>query len=121
MRLQTRRLSPRMTIRDCGCAASEDAPGKERETMLATRLVKSRYRIVPLLLILTVVCEAQAPRPEPVTDQERLCKGLPPVPSSCSYCKFVPSCDSRPRTIRQAKKREAVHDPTVVCGTLSGT
>jgi len=32
--------------------------------------VKPRFGIVPLLLILTVVCVAQAPRPEPVTDQE---------------------------------------------------
>jgi predicted Zn-dependent protease len=38
--------------------------------MLATRLVKPGFGIVPLLLILTVVCVAQAPRPEPVTDQE---------------------------------------------------
>jgi len=32
--------------------------------------VKPGFGIVPLLLILTVVCVAQAPRPEPVTDQE---------------------------------------------------
>jgi len=38
--------------------------------MLATRLVKPGFGIMPLLLILTVVCVAQAPRPEPVTDQE---------------------------------------------------
>ena len=38
--------------------------------MLATRLVKPGFGIAPLLLILTVVCAAQAPRPEPVTDQE---------------------------------------------------
>lgn len=38
--------------------------------MLATRFVKPGFGIVPLLLVLTVVCVAQAPRPEPVTDQE---------------------------------------------------
>jgi beta-barrel assembly-enhancing protease len=38
--------------------------------MLSTRLVKPRFGIVPLLLIFTVACVAQAPRPEPVTDQE---------------------------------------------------
>src|SRR5579864_3067927 len=49
-------------------ASSEDVVAKERETMLATRIVKPCFGIVPLLLILTVVCVAQAPRPEPVTD-----------------------------------------------------
>jgi len=38
--------------------------------MLTTRLVKRGFGIVPLSLIFTLVCVAQAPRPEPVTDQE---------------------------------------------------
>jgi predicted Zn-dependent protease len=38
--------------------------------MLATTLVKPKFAIVPLLLILPAVCVAQAPNPEPVTDQE---------------------------------------------------
>ena len=38
--------------------------------MLATRIVNRGFRYVPLLLIVSTVCVAQAPRPEPVTDQE---------------------------------------------------
>ena len=38
--------------------------------MLATRIVNPAFRYVPLLLILSTLCAAQAPRPEPVTDQE---------------------------------------------------
>src|SRR6266550_9173153 len=61
-----RPVCPRVSCpaRRCG------PPAPRRVTMLATRLVKPRFGIVPLLLILTVVCVAQAPRPVPVTDQE---------------------------------------------------
>jgi predicted Zn-dependent protease len=38
--------------------------------MRGAKLAKRGFGIVPLLLVLTIVCEAQAPRPEPVTDQE---------------------------------------------------
>ena len=38
--------------------------------MLATRLVKPKFGIVPFLMFLAAVCVAQAPNPEPVTDQE---------------------------------------------------
>ena len=38
--------------------------------MSAKKLVKSGFGIVSLLLTITFVCVAQAPRPEPVTDQE---------------------------------------------------
>ena len=38
--------------------------------MPEARFSKRGFRIILLPLVLTILCEGQAPRPEPVTDQE---------------------------------------------------
>ena len=48
----------------------EGAVDKGREEMSSARLVKEGLGMVVVLLILTIVSLAQAPVPEPVTDQE---------------------------------------------------
>jgi beta-barrel assembly-enhancing protease len=49
---------------------SETTTRDRKQTMFTPRLSKQRFWIMPLLLLLSTVCLAQAPRPEPVTDEE---------------------------------------------------